>query len=104
MTEKHFCLSTFLIKYFRFQFIFYVKIATSPPPPQKTTPIFPTKPPLKIKVLSSRGEGAHYDGDNKTILKHLEKQFVSVIKLKPNLYTTCIERRDRETDRNGSFY
>ena len=51
------------------------------------------------------GEGrAHYDGDNKTILKNLEKQFMIVIKLKPNLCTTYIEKRDRKTDRNGRFY
>ena len=44
------------------------------------------------------GGGAHYDGDNKTIQKKSEKQFMSVIKLKPNLCTTYIEKRD------GSFY
>ena len=49
------------------------------------------------------------DGDNKTILKNLEQQFMKVTKLKHNLCTTYIEfrknfeRRDRETDRNGSF-
>ena len=47
------------------------------------------------------------NGDYKTILKNLKQQFLSVIKLKPNLCTTYIElcknfgRRDRETDRNG---
>ena len=41
---------------------------------------------------------------------HLEQQFMKVTKLKPNLYTTYIElcknfeRRDRNTDRNGSFH
>ena len=50
------------------------------------------------------------DGDNKTILKNLEQQFMKVTKLKPNLCTTYIElgknfeRRDRETGRNGSFH
>ena len=42
--------------------------------------------------------------DNKTILKNLEKQFMSVIKLKLNLCTTYIERRDGETERNGGFF
>ena len=50
------------------------------------------------------GEGAHYDGDNKTTLKNLEKQFMSLMKLKPKLYTTYIEMRDRETDWNDSFF
>ena len=50
------------------------------------------------------------DGDNNTIWKNLEQQFMKVTKLKPNLCTTYIElcknfeRRDRETDRNGSFH
>ena len=50
------------------------------------------------------------DGDNKTVLKNLEQQFMKVTKLKPNLCTTYIElcknfeRRDRETDRNGNFH
>ena len=44
------------------------------------------------------------NGDNKTILKSLVKQFMSVIKLKPNLCTTYIERREGETERNGGFY
>ena len=45
------------------------------------------------------------NGDYKTILKNLKQQFMSVIKLKPNLCTTYIAlckkfgRRDRETDR-----
>ena len=29
---------------------------------------------------------------------------MSVIKLKPNLCTTYIEKRDGETERNGGFY
>ena len=47
------------------------------------------------------------NGDNKTILKNLKQQFMSVIQLKPNLYTTYIElcknfgRRDRHSDGNG---
>ena len=47
------------------------------------------------------------NGDNKTILKNLKQQFMGIIKLKPNLCTTYIERcknfgrRDRETDRNA---
>ena len=53
---------------------------------------------------SRKEGGAHYDGDNKTVLKNLDKQFMSVIKLIPNSCTTCIERRNRETDRNSSFY
>ena len=50
------------------------------------------------------------DGDNKTILKNLEQQFMKVTKLKPNLCTTYIEfgknfeRTDRETGRNGSLH
>ena len=44
------------------------------------------------------------NGDNKTILENLEKQFMSVVKLKSNLCTTYIERRDGETERNGGFY
>ena len=47
MTEKTFI----VIKYFRFEFIFYVKIAT--PPPKKSHPLFPSNPPLKVDVLSS---------------------------------------------------
>ena len=40
MTEKYFCLSTFfLIKYFRFRFIFYIKIATTSL--KKSPPLFP---------------------------------------------------------------
>ena len=104
MTEKSFCLSTFFqIKYFRFQFIFCVKIAT---------------PPLKIQVLSSppllkiwlevqpstrKEGGAHYNGGNRTILRNLEKQFKRVVKLKPNLCTTYIERRDRQTGMAASI-
>ena len=43
------------------------------------------------------------NGDNKTILKNLKQQFMSVIKLRPDICTTYIElsknfgRRDRET-------
>ena len=43
------------------------------------------------------------NGDNKTILKNFKQQFMSVIKLKPNLCTTYIElckhfgKTDRET-------
>ena len=68
----------FVIKYSRFYFIFYVKIAT--PPPEKRHPLFPRNHPLKVEILSSpppflkiwleaqlppppraeRGEGAHY--------------------------------------------
>ena len=44
------------------------------------------------------------NGDNKTTLKNLEKQFISVIKIKTNLFTTHIERREGVTDRNGGFY
>ena len=46
------------------------------------------------------------NGENKTILKNLKQQFMSDIKLRPNLCTTYIElfknfgRRDKETDRN----
>ena len=47
MTEKTFI----VIKYFRFEFIFYVKIAT--PPPKKSHPLFPSNLPLKVDVLSS---------------------------------------------------
>ena len=51
MTEKYFCLLTFfVIKYFRFQFIFYAKIA--PAPHKKVTPFF-LLTPLKVEVLSS---------------------------------------------------
>ena len=45
--------------------------------------------------------------DNKNIFKNLEQQFMSVIKLIPNLCTTNMEfcknfeRRDRETDKNA---
>ena len=59
---------------------------------------------MRFNPQQKEGGGSHYDSDNKTILKNLEKQFMSVIKLKPNLCTTYTERRDRETDRNGSFY
>ena len=47
MTEKkYFCLKTFfVIKYFRFSFIFYVKIAT--PLPKKIHPPLSQQPPLK---------------------------------------------------------
>ena len=38
------------------------------------------------------------NGDNKTTLKNL-KQFMGVIKLKPNLCTKNFGRRDKETDR-----
>ena len=51
------------------------------------------------------------NGDNKTILKNLEQQFMSVInKLKPKLCTTYIElwknfgRRVDKADRNGYFH
>ena len=46
----------------------------------------------------------------KTFKKKIEQQSMKVTKLKPNLCTTYIElcknfeRRDRETDRNGSFH
>ena len=51
MTEKKFRLPTFfLIKYFKSQSIFYVKIATTS---LQRSPLFPTNPPLKVKVLSS---------------------------------------------------
>ena len=51
MTEKHFCLSTFfVIKYFRFYCIFYVKTAK---PLNKVSPLFLSNLPLKIEVLSS---------------------------------------------------
>ena len=47
MTEKkYFCLKTFfVIKYFRFSFIFYVKIAT--PLPKKIHPPLSQQPPIK---------------------------------------------------------
>ena len=44
------------------------------------------------------------NGDKKAILKNLKQQFMSVIKLRPNLCTIYIElcinfgRKDRETD------
>ena len=38
------------------------------------------------------------NGDNKTILNNLEKEFRSVIKLKPDLCTRYIESRDREKE------
>ena len=50
------------------------------------------------------------NGNKKTIFKNLEKQFVSVIKLKPNLCTTYIKfyknfgRRNKETDRYACFH
>ena len=49
----------FVSKYFRFQFIFYVKIAPPSPPStphllkKKFSPLFPSNPPLKVEVLSS---------------------------------------------------
>ena len=43
------------------------------------------------------------DGDNNTIWKNLEQQFMKVTKLKPNLCTTYRDW-DRETDRNGCFH
>ena len=70
MTEKTFI----VIKYFRFEFIFYVKIAT--PPPKKSHPLFPSNLPLKVDVLSSPfflkiwlgGGGAHYEYLYKTCI------------------------------------
>ena len=57
MREKNIFLYEFffVIKYFRFQFIFYVKLHLPPPPPplKKVTLLFPTKLPLKVEVLSS---------------------------------------------------
>ena len=46
-------------------------------------PVGGSTPPLPHPP--AEGGGAHYDGDDKTILKHLEKQFMSVIKFKANL-------------------
>ena len=51
-----------------------------------------------------------HNGDNETILKNLEQQFMNAInKLNPKLCTTHIKRcknfgrRDGETDKNGCF-
>ena len=50
------------------------------------------------------------NGDNKTVLKSSEQQFMSVIKFKPKLYETYIEvcknlgRREGETDINGFLH
>ena len=50
------------------------------------------------------------NGDSKPILKNLEKQFMSIIKLKSSLSTTYFEldknfrRRDRETEIDDCFY
>ena len=48
MTEKNIFAYKlfFVIKYFEFSFTFYVKIANLPP--EKSDPLFPSKPPLKI--------------------------------------------------------
>ena len=61
MTEKNIFAYNlfFVIKFFIFSFFFYVKIAPPPPHPptptlpEKSHPLFPTNPPLKVLVLSS---------------------------------------------------
>ena len=59
---------------------------------------------LVKKFFKSLALISFQNGDDKTIFKNLEKQFMGVIKLKPNLCTTYIERRYRETeDRNGCY-
>ena len=51
MTEKYiFIYNFFVIKYFRFWFIFNIKIATQRP--EKNHPTLSQQPPLKIEVLS----------------------------------------------------
>ena len=52
MAEQSMFINFFVIKYSGFPFIFYLKIAT-PPPPEKSHPIFPSNFPLKTEVLSS---------------------------------------------------
>ena len=71
LREKHFCLETFfVIEYFRFQIIFYVKTAT---PLKNVTP-------LKIQTLSTPifenlAKGSHYE----IFLGHFCLQKTSVI-------------------------
>ena len=50
MTEKYLFINFFIIKYFRFQFIFYVKTAT---PPEKGHILFSSNLFLKIEIMSS---------------------------------------------------
>ena len=60
VTEKHFWSQTFfVVKYFRNYLIFFLNC--NPTLPEKSHPLFPSKPPLRIDVLSSlpeRGQGA----------------------------------------------
>ena len=43
----------FVIKYFRFSFIFMWKLQLPPPPREKSPPLFPSNSLLKVEVLSN---------------------------------------------------
>ena len=64
--EKYFCWSIFfIIKYFKFYFIFYVKIA--PPSLKKVTSFFPSNPPLKVQVLKAQSLSLKKKGGGGTL-------------------------------------
>ena len=97
MTEKNNFLHEFfvVIKYFRFQFIFYVKLH-HPSSPEKSHLLFPTKLPLKVEVLSrpplfetlvggstplsNREGGTHYDVLISIIDQYVEQNQIFLIK------------------------
>ena len=63
------------------------------------------KRPVKVKCYPNLIP--FQNDENKTILKNLEQKFMSVFKLKPNLFTTYIRLSKnvgrRETSRNDYF-